>query len=94
MSKQATITSKEEAQKLLSLIERRGFGPDMQIIQMLEHAKTINHVARALRDELLSMATGGTELLVDRLAGGWTNTDLLKGRWNELHHELSKIAMK
>ncbi|MGL5285915.1 MAG: hypothetical protein ACRC8D_07220 [Aeromonas sp.] len=46
---------KRTAQALMTLIARRGFGPGMPIIDMLEHQVTVNAVVLRIAPELLSL---------------------------------------
>lgn len=93
------------AHKLLTLIERRGFGPDMQITKMWDDVDTTCGLARSLRLQLIAEAghTGngitkkGRDLIrsvIDAAPTRRCSLDTLKAGWRKLHHELSKIAMK
>ncbi|AWH14551.1 hypothetical protein [Aeromonas phage 13AhydR10PP] len=95
---------KAEARKLLNLIERRGFGPDMQITQMWDDIDDICGLARSLRLQLISESghTGNglshkehlqIRALIDIVPTRRCFLDTLKAGWNKLHYELSKIVL-
>ncbi|APU00443.1 hypothetical protein [Aeromonas phage 3] len=95
---------KMTARKLLELMEKRGFGPDMQIAQMWDDIDTICGLARSLRLRLISLAehtnnglTNEEHLriraLLDIVPKRRCLLDTLKMGWKELHHELSKIVL-
>ncbi|APU01193.1 hypothetical protein [Aeromonas phage 32] len=95
---------KAVARKLLSLMERRGFGPDMQITQMWDDIDDICGLARSLRLQLIA-ETGHTgnglthkehlqiRSLIDIVPTRRCFLDTLKMGWKKLHHELSKIVL-
>ncbi|MGL5093710.1 MAG: hypothetical protein ACRC8B_22880 [Aeromonas sobria] len=106
MTKPAPAESpiKAEARKLLNLMEKRGFGPDMQITQMWDDIDDICGLARSLRLQLISEAghTGNgltnkehlqIRTLIDVVPTRRCFLDTLKMGWKKLHHELSKIVL-
>ncbi|MGL4355684.1 MAG: hypothetical protein ACRCTP_17765 [Aeromonas popoffii] len=95
---------KAQAQKMLRLMERRGFGPDMQIAQMWDDIDDICGLARSLRLQLIGDAghTGNgltneehlqIRALLDIVPTKRCFLDTLKMGWAKLHYELSKIVL-
>lgn len=95
---------KAQARKLLNLMEKRGFGPDMQITQMWDDIDDICGLARSLRLQLISESghTGNglshkehlqIRALIDIVPTRRCFLDTLKAGWNKLHYELSKIVL-
>lgn len=95
---------KAQTQKMLRLMERRGFGPDMQITQMWDDIDDICGLARSLRLQLIGDAghTGNgltneehlqIRSLLDLVPTRRCFLDTLKAGWAKLHYELSKIVL-
>ncbi|MGL4504679.1 MAG: hypothetical protein ACRCUF_02985 [Aeromonas sobria] len=95
---------KAQAQKMLRLMERRGFGPDMQIAQMWDDIDDICGLARSLRLQLIGDVghTGNSltneehlriRALLDIVPTRRCFLDTLKMGWAKLHYELSKIVL-
>lgn len=95
---------KAQVHKMLRLIERRGFGPDMQIAQMWDDIDDICGLARSLRLQLIGDAghTGNglsneehlrIRALLDLVPTRRCFLDTLKMGWKKLHYELSKIVL-